>query len=315
MELGKITKLQPSKIVTAKTIISSFVVIILALIIIVWHEQKQASELSLQIQDLSGQISSLKTDFGSTTKALQEKVAETHTAFTNQLSAESQNVNYLQQKVGTYAQQVGSYTSTVSNLQKLSQIDPQLLKKYSKVYFLNENYIPAHLSEIPNAYRYSDAKTLTFLTEALPHLQTMIDDANKAGVTMYAFSAYRSFDEQKALKSDYSVTYGAGTANSFSADQGYSEHQLGTALDFIAPGQGGVLDGFDTTKAYQWLLQNAHKYGFILSYPKDNKYYVFEPWHWRFVGVKLAADLFNKGQHFYDLDQRNLDTYLVSIFD
>jgi len=111
------------------------------------------------------------------------------------------------------------------------------------------------------------------------------------------------------------MTYGAGTANSFSADQGYSEHQLGTAIDFISSGQGGVLDGFDNTAAYQWMQANAYKYGFILSYPKDNGYYEYEPWHWRFVGVKLATDLHNQGKNFYDLDQRVIDNYLTTVFD
>jgi D-alanyl-D-alanine carboxypeptidase len=117
------------------------------------------------------------------------------------------------------------------------------------------------------------------------------------------------------IKNAYSVTYGAGTANSFSADQGYSEHQLGTTVDLITTGTGGKLAGFDTKPAYTWMLENAHKYGFTLSYPKNNGFYIFEPWHWRFVGVKLATDLYEDEQHFYELDQRKIDTYLASLFD
>jgi D-alanyl-D-alanine carboxypeptidase len=144
----------------------------------------------------------------------------------------------------------------------------------------------------------------------------MIDAASSSGVTIYVDSAYRSFAEQRALKGIYSVTYGAGTANSFSADQGYSEHQLGTAVDVIAPGLGGALDDrFDGTKAYSWMVANAYRFGFTLSYPKGNDYYVYEPWHWRYVGVKLATDLHNQGKNFYDLDQRTIDTYLINIFD
>jgi LAS superfamily LD-carboxypeptidase LdcB len=63
-------------------------------------------------------------------------------------------------------------------------------------------------------------------------------------------------------------------------------------------------------------MQNhAYIYGFVLSYPKNNGYYVYEPWHWRFVGVKLATDLHNQGKNFYDMDQRTIDTYLLNIFD
>src|SRR5690606_18737682 len=108
--------------------------------------------------------------------------------------------------------------------------------------------------------------------------------------------------------------YGSG-ANAFSADQGFSEHQLGTTVDFTTTGLGGGLQGFGNTPAYQWLVQNAYKYGFVLSYPEDNAYYVFEPWHWRYVGEDLAEDLHDDDQHFYDLPQREIDQYLLHIFD
>ena len=104
-------------------------------------------------------------------------------------------------------------------------------------------------------------------------------------------------------------------ANQFSADQGYSEHQLGTAVDLITTGTDGVLAGFDKKPAYAWMTANAYRYGFILSYPPDNTYYIFEPWHWRFVGVKLATDLHNQGIYFYQMDQRTIDTYLADFFD
>jgi len=78
---------------------------------------------------------------------------------------------------------------------------------------------------------------------------------------------------------------------------------------------GANLTGFENTEAYTWLQENAYKYGFVLSYPKGNGYYVFEPWHWRFVGKDLAIKLHREDKNFYDLDQRQIDEYLVSIFD
>jgi D-alanyl-D-alanine carboxypeptidase len=146
-------------------------------------------------------------------------------------------------------------------------------------------------------------------------MQAMLDAAKADGVTLFVKSAYRSFDEQKALKNEYTVVYGAGTANQFSAEQGYSEHQLGTAADFISSGQGGALNGFEKTAAYAWMQAHAYQYGFILSYPQNNGYYIFEPWHWRFVGVKLANDLHAAGKNFYGMDQRDIDVYLANIFD
>ncbi len=73
--------------------------------------------------------------------------------------------------------------------------------------------------------------------------------------------------------------------------------------------------GFEESEAYDWLVRNAHRYGFTLSYPEDNAYYIFEPWHWRFVGTKLADDLRDENVHFYDLEQREIQEYLISIFD
>ena len=110
------------------------------------------------------------------------------------------------------------------------------------------------------------------------------------------------------------VTYGSG-ANQFSADQGFSEHQLGTTIDFTTPELGANFDNFKSSSAYDWLLSNAYKYGFVISYPEGNNYYQFEPWHWRFVGKGLAKRLYEDGEYFYDLDQRTIDSYLINIFN
>ena len=197
----------------------------------------------------------------------------------------------------------------------MSNTDEELLQKYSKVYFLNEHYVPGRLTETEKAYLYSERKPQFIHLLVWPHLKDLIDAAKRDSVTIYIKSAYRSFNDQEALKSSYTVTYGAGAANQFSADQGYSEHQLGTTVDLITTGLGGKLAGFESTLPYLWLLNNAYKYGFILSYPNNNQYYIFEPWHWRYVGVELATFLREQNKNFYDLDQREIDKYLVNIFD
>ena len=219
-----------------------------------------------------------------------------------------------QGKNTAFADQISNIASTVGTLKKLSQTDPELLKKYSKVYFLNENYIPSSLSDISQEFISDKNRTLKIHTDVLPHLEELLRNAASSGVTIQIASAYRSFKEQTSLKSSYKLTYGSG-ANKFSADQGYSEHQLGTAVDFTTPKIGGGLAGFDKTAEYQWLLDNAYRYGFIISYPKENSYYQFEPWHWRYVGITLATNLHDENKHFYDMAQREIDSYLVHIFD
>lgn len=217
-------------------------------------------------------------------------------------------------KVRAVEDEIEDISSTVGRLTKLAAVDPELLKKYSKVYFLNENYLPASLSQIPGSYTLNPDKALYFHTKALPFLDALMDEAEDDGIDLRIISAFRSFGEQSGLKTSYRITYGVG-ANRFSADQGYSEHQLGTALDFTTEALGENFIGFANTAAYKWLQENAYRWGFVLSYPAENPYYIFEPWHWRFVGRDLAKRLHEEGQYFYDLDQREIDQYLASFFD
>jgi D-alanyl-D-alanine carboxypeptidase len=179
---------------------------------------------------------------------------------------------------------------------------------------LNENYTPKTLSPIDSKFMAKNSKDDEFYDRALPFLQRLLNDAQGTyHIDINVLSAYRSFSTQANLKAQYKVVYGTG-ANTFSADQGYSEHQLGTALDFSTNKLGG-LNGFEKTDAYTWLTNNAHRYGFILSYPPNNKFYVYEPWHWRFVGIELATKLHNDNKHFYDLDQREINGYLGNMFN
>jgi len=242
---------------------------------------------------------------------LEQKVLELSDA----LYAAQQGLQAVQGRLGGFENTVGGLSNTLGVLEKLSKTDRELLQKYSKVFFLNEHYAPAELALIDSEFTYSNTRPEKIHADVWPFLKKLFKDAKGDEVELYTKSAYRSFNEQKALKSAYTTTYGAGTANAFSADQGYSEHQLGTTLDFIAPGQAGALEGFESSKAYAWLLKNAYKYGFILSYPKGNGYYIFEPWHWRFVGKELADYLHDEEKNFYDLEQREIDTYLANIFD
>ncbi|HVW71719.1 MAG TPA: D-alanyl-D-alanine carboxypeptidase family protein [Candidatus Paceibacterota bacterium] len=215
-----------------------------------------------------------------------------------------------QARTADFANQIQKLTSQLGTLNKLVSTDPQLLAKYSKVYFLNENYVPATLRDIPSSYTYDESKDYKFFTSALPMLEHLIRDAKSDDADLLVLSSYRSFSDQTALKTEYKIIYGSG-ANAFSADQGYSEHQLGTAVDFTTPSLNGGLDGFDKTDAYTWLTKNAYRYGFILSYPEGNAYYEYEPWHWRFVGVTLATYLHNHHENFYDMDQRDINEYLI----
>ena len=219
-----------------------------------------------------------------------------------------------QGKNEVFEKQIKKISKTVGVLDKLSKTDEELLQKYSKIYFLNEHYVPESLNEVSKDFVYDESRTFKLHTKVMPYFNDMVKTAKKDGIDLWVASAYRSFETQAELKGRYLVSYGSG-ANAFSADQGFSEHQLGTAIDFTTSGRGGGLDGFQTTPAYAWLKENAHKYGFTLSYPENNAFYVYEPWHWRFVGEDLASDLKRANASFYDWDQRKIDSYLIKIFD
>jgi len=262
------------------------------------HQETVAST-SLKITELETSLLDTRTRLGEATSTNQELATD------------------LRQEKGRnddFAEQIDEIAGTVGILDKLSKTDKELLQKYSKIYFLNEHYIPSDLSNINKEWLYNETLTKKIHSKVEPFLEDMLEDALDDGVKIWVVSAYRSFGEQASLKSSYTVTYGSG-ANTFSADQGYSEHQLGTTLDFTTEGINGGLTGFQNTPAYEWLLDNAHKYGFTLSYSEDNGYYIFEPWHWRFVGIDLAKALDKADAHFYDWEQRKIDEYLISIFD
>jgi D-alanyl-D-alanine carboxypeptidase len=215
-------------------------------------------------------------------------------------------------------QQVNKLTNSVGQISDYVNTDPEILKKYSRIYFLNENYKPAQLATIPNKYYFNKHKVMLLNANVLPYFENMTQSAQNANIQLEVISAYRSFGEQSSLKGQYVKTYGQNKADQFSADQGYSEHQLGTTLDLTTKDLGANFDKFDTTNAYRWMQNNAYKYGFILSYPKGNDYYEYEPWHWRFVGIALATDLHQAGEYFYKqcglYFYRNISAHFINNF-
>lgn len=251
---------------------------------------------------LTKTVASLSSELSEATTTLEAKVAE-NISLQSALEAEQRRNNDFQD-------QIEGISSTVTKIDKLQQTDPQLLAKYSKVYFLPDNYIPKDLVSIASSSTYADSKNYQLIGQADRHLEEMIRDAKSDGINLLVISAYRSFNSQASLKVSYKFTYGSG-ANAFSADQGYSEHQLGTTIDFTTKELGPDFSTFAKSPAYDWLTKHAYKYGFVISYPSGNTYYISEPWHWRFVGINLAQDLHDQNKYFYQLDQRTINNYLI----
>jgi D-alanyl-D-alanine carboxypeptidase len=106
--------------------------------------------------------------------------------------------------------------------------------------------------------------------------------AAEAKVGLYLISAFRSFDRQcELLRAKLAGGQRLDEILTVSAPPGYSEHHTGRAIDIGASPDDPLEEAFERTDAYAWLMDNASRYGYALSYPRDNRYgYRYEPWHW-----------------------------------
>ena len=167
-----------------------------------------------------------------------------------------------------------------------------------------------HTCKMPDGYTF-DTKECGSATAVNKTLQTAACDAflsmQKAaaadGVTIWMQSGYRSVKYQTSLyerKTKYYLDkgYDNATAKEKAAavvnPPGYSEHNCGLAADLNSPEHTGLDEGFEKTAAFRWLCEHAGDYGFILRYPKDAEdktEIIYEPWHWRYVGVENAAKI------------------------
>src|SRR3989344_5801285 len=284
-----------------------FTIVFMCATVYLGYQNYQLNQAKLLLET---ELVNTKQDFASTTEKLMGDIA----AFRDLLLAtQAERVN-AEQDVRKQQEVLDAMSNTLGSYERLANTDRELLAKYSRVYFLNENYSPKHSVTIPPSYTYNGDGEKMILSEVWPFLQKMIDDASTTNIDLKVASAFRSFNTQSKLKSAYTVSYGSGS-NRFSADQGYSEHQLGTTVDFTTLKIGSNFSTFEKTASYTWLTENAYKYGFILSYPKKNAYYIFEPWHWRFVGKALALKLHTENKNFYDVPQRDINEYLINIFN
>lgn len=138
-----------------------------------------------------------------------------------------------------------------------------------------------------------------FDSRAIKYLKEMMNDMRKDGITnIWVQSAYRSIERQKELYENSIEKYlkqgktqeeAEKLTNEYINKPGSSDHNLGLAVDF-----NNVDNSFEELKGYQWLLENAENYGFILRYPKDKENITkieYESWHWRYVGEEHAKKM------------------------
>ncbi len=142
---------------------------------------------------------------------------------------------------------------------------------------------------------------------AASYAREMIADAKEEGITLQLCSSYRARSLQQTLfdnKYNYYISNGWTEADAYAktatiiAIPGTSEHQTGLCMDVVTPSYQVLDAGYAETDAAKWLAANAYKYGFILRYPKDKQEItkiIFEPWHYRFVGLENAKLIKDSG--------------------
>ena len=170
----------------------------------------------------------------------------------------------------------------------------------NKKNMLDSSYVPLKMYVVDenegNFHQFKDASLKPMLrSDIKEYVDKLINDAQGLGLPIIVDSGYRSFKYQQVVL-DALIKEKGDEAFKLVALPGASEHQPGLAIDFAYYENGIYNDDVkENDKEAIWLKNNAWKYGFILRYPKGKENvtgYNFEPWHFRFVGLKLAKYLF-----------------------
>lgn len=174
----------------------------------------------------------------------------------------------------------------------------------NKENMLSIDYIPKNMYIVDNNennfhnYLIDNIKPMLRM-EVKPYIEKLIHDANNNGINIIVDSAFRSGNYQQMIL-DKLISEKGNEAYKLIALPGASEHQTGLAVDFAIYENGIYNDDIkEDDKEAIWLKDNAWKYGFILRYPKgkeDITGFNFEPWHYRFVGLELAFELYQTNQ-------------------
>ncbi len=158
-------------------------------------------------------------------------------------------------------------------------------------------YVPPDLENISEAgFPFTDGLALRGLV--MPDLSALREAAAANGTPLSVIVGFRSYAQQADLFERRVNEMGASEAGSRVARPGHSEHQLGTTLDVTDEGATDVDQSWGASPAGQWVASHAHEFGFLLSYPSGAEArtcYDFEPWHLRYVGRELAADVIASG--------------------
>ena len=179
-----------------------------------------------------------------------------------------------------------------------TKYDPAQVLQGEKWYLalINKNY-PLERNYTPSVSTIMESSKVTADTRVATSYKNMYDAAKVDGITLTPYSGYCSYQAQKSIYNDKLQSFLTGMSEEeakINAEKriepaGCSENGAGLAVDIVSASA-----GFASTPEYQWLEQNAHKYGFVLRYPQDKTEItgiIYQPWHWRYVGIDAATEM------------------------
>lgn len=175
---------------------------------------------------------------------------------------------------------------------KTADINKKELMLVNKFYYLESSYVPENLISVPLSYAYGEFGSVKVTEDTYNAFLNLWKASNDAGYYLIINSAYRTYDDQQSVYDNYKKQ-GTDYADKIAARPGHSEHQTGYSLDIFEKGYSS--SNFEESDSYRWLLENAHKYGFIQRYPQDKVTitgYNFESWHYRYVGIEAATYIY-----------------------
>lgn len=195
------------------------------------------------------------------------------------------------------------------NAEYINTKNTEYLVLLNKTHPSGASYCPPDLTKL-DASLTLYGKEIELRLYAAKAAEAMVKELHAQGYTdIVVTSGYRSYSYQQSLFNTYIEQEKAAHPTwtdaqvrdlvlTYSAAPGTSEHHTGNAIDLISTNYVSLDETFAQNPAYEWLQQNAHRFGFILRYPKDKTHitgYSYEPWHYRFVGADAATEIHERG--------------------
>ncbi len=240
------------------------------------EKDKKIEELNNSNKKITEELEALKTQLNEIKQVEEEKENKNVPAYKHNQPLSTPGMN----NINGYIE-----ASTIKDPYILQEVTKEsLINKYNR---LPDGYEPDDLVEIKS----NTWDVVQLRKEAAEAFEKLRQDAEKEGIEYVVFSAYRPYSLQKTLY-DNEYELDSLSAIQGTAYPGCSEHSSGFAMDISY--NENFPEDFYSTEHGKFLEENAHKYGFILRYPKDKEditNYMYESWHYRYVGVEMAKEI------------------------